>query len=354
MIFFDSNLKKLLESRMKFFTRDYRISGDYHPLWREYFGDMKPCVLDIEATGLDRTRCKVILVGILMQTESGARITQFLAENHYEESKVLEAAMDMIEEEGVDHIITFNGYAYDIPFINARLDACMDGRHLHMYHFDLYRFLRKATDMRTRVGSMSQMSIEDHYGILSDRGDTITGKESITLFDQYAISGNSTLEKIILTHNREDVLHLHRLMYLVMNDIPSDSSECSETSIAKDIHSALAAYGFPACDGRFSVRPYINKKGDTLRITGEQISDPFSGAYFPDTDCPLTVTFTASTSSFEIEAPVSNRGDDFYMDLHPLHLEGIADEDNINGYLILGSRTINLISRLLLTDYSKR
>ena len=51
---------------MKVFTRDYRITGEYHPLWNEYFGGMKPCVLDIEATGLDRTRCKVILIGLLM------------------------------------------------------------------------------------------------------------------------------------------------------------------------------------------------------------------------------------------------------------------------------------------------
>lgn len=339
---------------MKVFTRDYRITGEYHPVWNDYFGDMKPCVLDIEATGLDRSRCKVILVGLLMHTESGVRITQFLAENHYEEAKVLEASMDMIEEEGVDYLITFNGYAYDIPFINARLDTCMDGRRIRMYHFDLYRFLRKATDIRTRVDSMSQMSLEDHYGILSDRGDTITGKESVALFDKYAISGDSTLEKVILTHNREDVLHLHRLMYLALADIPADPSDSKETSIAPDIHTALAKYGFPAEGGRFSVRPSIIKRSSLLHITGEQISAPFSGAYFPDTDNPLAVSFSATTSSFEINAPVSCHGDDFYMDLHPLQLEGLDDEDNINGYLILGSRTVNIISRILISDYSTR
>ncbi|MBR1986511.1 MAG: ribonuclease H-like domain-containing protein, partial [Mogibacterium sp.] len=77
---------------MKVFTRDYRITGEYHPEWDAYFSGMKPCVLDIEATGLDRSRCKAILIGLLMRTDSGVRITQFLAENHYEEDKVLEAA----------------------------------------------------------------------------------------------------------------------------------------------------------------------------------------------------------------------------------------------------------------------
>lgn len=345
---------QFVQKKMRVFTRDHRITGEYHPLWDDYFGGMKPCVLDIEATGLDRTRCKVILVGLLMRTDSGVRITQFLAENHYEEAKVLDAAMDLIEKEGIDYVITYNGYAYDIPFINARLDACMDGRHLRSYQFDLFRFLRKSTDIRNRVDSMKQVAIEDHYGILSDRGDTITGKESVTLFDQYALTGNSTLEKVILTHNREDVLQLHRLMYLTLGDIPSDPSEASEPGIAPDIHSALAAYGFPAEGGRFSVRPVLKPNSDILRITGEQISEPVSCAYFPDADRPLTVSFTASTSSFEILVPVSRHGDDRYLDLHPLHLEHLDDQDNINGYLILGSRTINLISRILVSDYSTR
>ncbi len=334
---------------MKVFTRDYRITGEYHPLWSEYFGGMKPCVLDIEATGLDRTRCKAVLIGLLMKTDSGVRITQFLAENHYEEAKVLEASMDFLEENGADYLITFNGYAYDVPFINARLDANMLGRHLKMYHFDLFRFLRKHTDLRSRLDSMSQMSIEDHYGILSDRGDTITGKESVALFDQYAISGNSTIEKIILTHNREDVLHLHRLMYLSLADVP-------------DLHKALSAYGFPAAGGRLSVRHTIKRarSGKTadpyLKITGEQIKDPVSCAYFPDGDCPVTALFNASSSSYEIQVPLGSHADGMYADTAPLFEGGIpevlkSDPSFVNGYLILDERTTNLIAGLLAEEY---
>ena len=320
---------------MKVFTRDYRITGEYHPEWDSYFSGMKPCVLDIEATGLDRSRCKAILIGLLMRTDSGVRITQFLAENHYEESNVLDAAMDYLEENDAGYLITFNGCAFDVPFINARLDANFLGRQLKMYHFDLYRFLRKCTDMRERLDSMSQMSIENYYGILSDRGDTITGKESVALFDQYAISGNSTIEKIILTHNREDVLHLNRLMYLTLADVP-------------DIHQALAAYGFPAAGGRLSVRPKLKSFARTLRITGEQINDPVAAAYFPDADEPLTATFNATSSSFDIIAPLNSHGDDLYMDVSFMDSPALRDDpDCINGYLILNPRTVNLVSGAL-------
>lgn len=330
---------------MKIFTRDYRIAGEYDPVWGDYFNGMEPCVLDIEATGLDRSRCKAVLIGLLMRTDKGAAITQFLAENHYEEDKVLEAAMDYLEQKNAGYLVTYNGYAYDIPFINARLDANFMDRHLGLFHFDLYRFLCKCTDMRKRVERMSQMSIEDHYGILSDRGDTITGRESVSLFDQYALSGNSTIEKIILTHNREDVLHLHRLMYLTLADVP-------------DIHQALAVYGLPAAGGRLSVRHAIKRasSGKTadpvLKITGEQIKDPVSCAYFPDGDCPVTAVFNSESRSFEIDVPVQTHPESMFMDISFLGTDAFSDDpDCVNDYLILNPRTTNLISRFLAEMY---
>ena len=332
---------------MKVFTRDYRISGEYHPEWDTYFKGMNPCVFDIESTGLERSRCRAILIGLLLRTESGVRITQFLAENHYEEAKVLDATMDFIEGNDIDYLVSFNGCAFDVPFINARLDTNFMGRQLKMYHFDLYRFLRRCTDLKDRLDSLSQKSIEDHYGILSDRGDTITGRESVALYDQYAISGNSTLEKIILTHNREDVLHLNRLMYLALADVP-------------DLHQALAAYGFPAAEGRLSVCPKIKKFARVLRITGEQLCDPVASAYFPDADEPLTVTFNATTSSFEISAPLACHGDELYMDISFLKKKSrvsssvddlFSDPDCVNGYLILDQRTVNLVSKAISEIY---
>ena len=214
-----------------------------------------------------------------------------------------------------------------------------------MYHFDLYRFLCKCTDMRKRVDRMSQMSIEDHYGIFSDRGDTITGRESVALFDQYALSGNSTIEKIILTHNREDVLHLHRLMYLTLADVP-------------DIHQALAVYGLPAAGGRLSVRHAIKRASSgrtadpVLKITGEQIKDPVSCAYFPDGNSPVTAVFNSESRSFEIDVPVNTHPEAMFMDISSLGTDMFCnDPDCVNNYLILNPRTTNLVSRFLAEKY---
>lgn len=306
---------------------------------------MTPCVLDIESTGLDPSRCKAILTGLLTRTDRGVRITQFLAENHYEEDRVLDATMEFLEDEGIDFLITFNGQAFDVPFLNTRLEQSYGGRHIGLYDFDLYRFLRKCTDLRSRVSSMSQMSLENYFGIFGDRNDTITGRESVAMFDEYSLSGSSTLEKIILTHNREDVLHLHRLMYLSLGE-------------ADDFDAAMAVYGFPVLGGRYSCRPYISKAKKLLRITGDQLAYPVSAAYFPDMDSSLTAVFAATSSSYEIDAPLGRLGDDFYIDIEPLGAglggELAADPDCVNGYLILNPRTVNLISRLIVEHLDAR
>lgn len=337
---------------MKIFTRDYRMNHIYSPVFGEYYSGLKSCVLDIEATGLDPSRCKVILMGLLTETDDGVRVTQFLAENHYEEHKVLQATLDFLRDEGIDYLITFNGLRYDIPFINTRLEANFidadpdSGQSaLKLYDFDLYRFLRKCSILPKTMDSLSQASCEQRFGIANNRQDTITGRESVALFDEYSISGNTTVEKIILTHNREDVLQLYQLMQLASRNEYADILD-------GDFHSAIAKYGFPVGtlqhSIRFSARPVLNEKKKLLTITGDQLASPISAAYFPDIDNPITATFNKTTASYEIQLPVNSHGNYFFVDIQKLGLDINDDPDIINGYLILNSRTINLISRNIL------
>ncbi len=324
---------------MKIFTRDYRITGDNPESFAGYFDTMKSCVLDIETTGLDPARSKVILAGLLARTDNGVRITQFLAENHYEEDRVLVAVLEYLDKENIDYLITFNGQSFDVPFLSTRLRKCHFDKSIKLFNFDLYRFLRKYTGLRYKLRSMSQMSLENYYGILGDRKDTITGRESVAMYDEYALTGNTTLEKIILTHNREDVLHLHKLMLLSLCD--------SDDFDTRDFDAAIADYGFPAAGGRLSCRPRISASKNQLIICGDQFGTPVSAAFFPGIDNTLTIVFNASTSSYEIDIPLGHLGNDYYMDLAPLGIDLTTDPDCVNNYLILNPRTINLISRLI-------
>ena len=333
---------------MKVFTRDYRITGEFPSPFNEYVAGMSYSVLDIETSGLSSANSKCILVGLLTRTDSGVRVTQFLAENHYEENRVLEATMDFLDREGIDYLITYNGKSFDVPFINARLESTFMGGHISLYDFDLYRFLKLGTDLKKRIGSLRQMSVEDYYGIFQDRMDTITGRESVSMFDEYSLTGNATLEKVILTHNREDVLQLHRLMYLALDDI-------------EDMHTAMALHGFPVMNGKYSVRPSLAKSGKVLKINGDQNDEPVSLAYFPDMDSPLTAVFKEQSSSFEIEVPIENAvglagagESSLYMDARSLGLDIEEDPDCVNGYLILNPRTVNLAASLIVEQILQR
>lgn len=333
---------------MKVFTRDYRINHNYSPLYGEYYNGMKPCVLDIEATGLDPSRCKVAMMGLLTETESGVRIIQFLAENHYEEYKVLQATVDFLREENIDYLITFNGIRYDIPFINTRLEKCFLDDRIEMYDFDLYRFLRKCSNLPKRMDSLSQSSCEKFFGISSNRKDVITGKENVALFDEYSLTGNSTIEKIILTHNREDVYQLYQLMQLASKNNYSDILDTN-------FHTAIAKYGFPVNNGRFSVRPEIIKSKKIIKICGDQNYDLFSSAYFPDIDRPIYADFRSTTRSLEIQVPVESYNNQFYVKLKDLGLEDEFSnyEECINKHLILNSKTTNQLAKLIVEKYAK-
>lgn len=334
-------------SLMKIFTRDYRMEGALPASYTKYFQGLRCCVLDIETSGLSRDSSKLILMGLLTETESGVRVTQFLAENHYEEHKVLEATMQFLKSENIGYFTTYNGASFDVPFINKRLEAAFMDDHLSLYDLDLFRFIKCATDLKNRIGSLRQVAVENYYGILEDRQDSITGRESITMFDEYSITGNTTLEKIILTHNREDVLHLYRLLHLVLADVDKDGY----------MDTGMSKYGFPILDGKLSVRACVKKPkgaaGSVLRITGEQLKDPFSAAFFPDIDFPITAEFKADAAAFEIEIPIEKAPDiaegscPYYLDAGSLGLDVSDEPDCVNDYLILSPGGINLAARLI-------
>ena len=108
---------------MKKFTRTYTSPLYHGEIFDMYHGDLKPCIFDIETTGLSAQRGnKIILTACMTADGKGSKITQFLAETPYEEDRVLMSTMEFLCEEGVDYLITYNGATFDIPFVKQRLE----------------------------------------------------------------------------------------------------------------------------------------------------------------------------------------------------------------------------------------
>lgn len=385
---------------MKKFTRSYNTYIYSGQIFDLYHGGLKPCIFDIETTGLSAQRGnKIIMTACLIPNSKGVTITQFLAENPYEEDRVIMATMDFLKDESVDYLITYNGASFDIPFMKQRLATKNLPYVLNMYEFDLYNFIRSNTGLKSQIGSLSQKNVEQHFGISSNRKDVISGRESVKLFAEYAINQDSVIEKIILTHNREDVLQLCHLFNIIgRNNFGAVLSEgdngcaCFNGAGIHDVNmapivsnhrldAALAqtGAGLPSAGGELTARPRL--AAGCLTVTGRQLRAPhklsdntdfaINANFFPETASSISAEFIKENCSYQIRVPLEKHENSQFLDIRKILLDAessgdntqikcahlLKDSDNlINDYLLLvneGSelnREINLLSILISTQ----
>lgn len=385
---------------MKKFTRSYNTYIYSGQIFDLYHGGLKPCIFDIETTGLSAQRGnKIILTACLIPNSTGVTITQFLAENPYEEDRVIMATMDFLKDESIDYLITYNGASFDIPFMKQRLATKNLPYVLNMYEFDLYNFIRSNTGLKSQIGSLSQKNVEQHFGISSNRKDVISGRESVKLFAEYAINQDSVIEKIILTHNREDVLQLCHLFNIIGRNnfgavLGEGDNGCDgfngagihDVNMAPivsnhrlDAALAQTGAGLPSAGGELTARPRL--AAGCLTVAGRQLRAPhklsdntdfaINANFFPETASSISAEFIKENCSYQIRVPLEKHENFQFLDIKKMLLDAessgdntqikcahlLKDSDNlINDYLLLvneGSelnREINLLSVLISTQ----
>lgn len=385
---------------MKKFTRSYNTYIYSGQIFDLYHGGLKPCIFDIETTGLSAQRGnKIILTACLIPNSTGVTITQFLAENPYEEDRVIMATMDFLKDESIDYLITYNGASFDIPFMKQRLATKNLPYVLNMYEFDLYNFIRSNTGLKSQIGSLSQKNVEQHFGISSNRKDVISGRESVKLFAEYAINQDSVIEKIILTHNREDVLQLCHLFNIIGRNnfgavLGEGDNGCDgfngagihDVNMAPivsnhrlDAALAQTGAGLPSAGGELTARPRL--AAGCLTVAGRQLRAPhklsdntdfaINANFFPETASSISAEFIKENCSYQIRVPLEKHENSQFLDIKKMLLDAessgdntqikcahlLKDSDNlINDYLLLvneGSelnREINLLSVLISTQ----
>lgn len=385
---------------MKKFTRSYNTYIYSGQIFDLYHGGLKPCIFDIETTGLSAQRGnKIILTACLIPNSTGVTITQFLAENPYEEDRVIMATMDFLKDESIDYLITYNGASFDIPFMKQRLATKNLPYVLNMYEFDLYNFIRSNTGLKSQIGSLSQKNVEQHFGISSNRKDVISGRESVKLFAEYAINQDSVIEKIILTHNREDVLQLCHLFNIIGRNnfgavLGEGDNGCDgfngagihDVNMAPivsnhrlDAALAQTGAGLPSAGGELTARPRL--AAGCLTVAGRQLRAPhklsdntdfaINANFFPETASSISAEFIKENCSYQIRVPLEKHENSQFLDIKKMLLDAESSGDNtqikcahllkdsanlINDYLLLvneGSelnREINLLSVLISTQ----
>lgn len=161
--------------------------------WRTYylFSDSVAFV-DIETTGLSKSRDKITIVGIYDGNESKTYIKDINLD-------------DVVEEFSKYRLlVSFNGARFDLPFIKSEFPEI----EFNQLHIDLMYPLR-------RIGYNGGLkSIEKLLGITrSDGTEGITGFDAVRLWKKYEKGDREALD-ILIKYNREDTVNLKTILEL--------------------------------------------------------------------------------------------------------------------------------------------
>lgn len=179
-------------------------------------------VFDIETTGFSREFNEVILLGVIVVTDKRCQFTQWFNDDGSSEKKILKRWCEFMADYPDACVVTYNGDAFDLPFVHARCDRFGIKSPLFKgQSFDLYRSVRRRYKNLKGVENYKLKSIEKYLGI--HREDQISGKESIDLYHEYLDTGSKELERQILLHNDEDIRLMLPLMEIINHiDISMD------------------------------------------------------------------------------------------------------------------------------------
>ncbi|OPZ42822.1 MAG: hypothetical protein BWY93_01625 [Euryarchaeota archaeon ADurb.BinA087] len=181
-------------------------AGFYHP------GDL--IFIDIETLGIFSR--PIILFGIAEIRSGELCISQYLLRDISEEVPAISAVMDQLDGDRV--LISYNGKAFDIPYLTGR--AAFYGRPavIGNPHYDLLHFSRRR--WRGELPDCRLVTLEQRI-LRTGRGDDIPGAMVPEFYEAFMTTGNPGPLVPIVTHNRQDLVSLARLFFFLQGECVS-------------------------------------------------------------------------------------------------------------------------------------
>lgn len=173
--------------------------------------------LDIEATGFDMEYDRIVLISLgYYLNEDEFKIVQYFAENPSEEESLLKELKKAMGN--FQRWCSYNGTAFDEPFIVKKMNRFNLGFRMPSEHIDLFKIIRPFYKQLGMKGC-SLKSVEQFIGI--DRQDEINGARSVEIYNEYLVEHDEKLKEILMLHNYEDVLNLPKI-FKVINAIENN------------------------------------------------------------------------------------------------------------------------------------
>ncbi|MGH4052566.1 MAG: ribonuclease H-like domain-containing protein [Clostridium sp.] len=198
---------------------------------REIFSKFKMdaiAYLDIEATGFDLEYDKIVLISLgYYINKDEFKIVQYFAESPSEEESILKELKKTMAR--FKTWCSYNGTAFDEPFIIRKMYRYDLGFRMPREHIDLYKFIRPF-HKKMGIKNCSLKSVEQFIGI--NRKDEINGAIWVELYNEYLEKHDEKLKEILMLHNYEDVVNLPKI-FNVMNIIQNDLDLKRKEKLAK-------------------------------------------------------------------------------------------------------------------------
>lgn len=310
------------------------------------------CVFDIETTGFSRSSDIITLTCMLLSKEDKLYITQYFAESPEEEAAIIEKTMPILT--GCDAVFTYNGRAFDIPFLIERAKKTMTAYKTAASHdicnIDLLRLFKNHLPLTKNLKSYRQRNVEAFFGISPNRKDEISSADNVTMYREYLYSKDRKIAEKLMLHNYDDVRQLHRL-----------ANKACEADLDKFIFSEGIGY---TCKGtKFRIEKITVDNGNLI-ISGRQKN--INALHFSDScsnykiAAPMSYKFSKAEESFHIQIGTRDALGQFkYIDpaafLESDELDKIKDKlhliDNLLPIVIYNKieyRNLNLFAKAIL------
>jgi uncharacterized protein YprB with RNaseH-like and TPR domain len=169
--------------------------------------------LDIETLGLFSR--PIILFGLGFLEHGQLVVRQYLLRDIAEEPAALLATMNHFSSDS-PALVTFNGKAFDAPYISDRLAYYGMGALFGIPHFDVLHFSRRR--WKDEFPSLRLSALEKEVLGVNRDGD-IPGQMVPEFYETYLRSGNCGPLVPVVEHNRQDVVSLARLFFHLLGDV---------------------------------------------------------------------------------------------------------------------------------------
>lgn len=173
--------------------------------------------LDIETTGLSRSRHQIYLIGMASIVDhNNIYVNQLFADCPEDESDLLTRFAEELYASQIKRIITFNGNSFDLPFLSER--AKKAGVALSFDDFQLFDIYKEVTKRKhfLQLQNYRQKTVEQFLDIR--REDKYSGGDLIRVYENYVRRPDETSAHLLKLHNYEDVLGMIDLLAVFAYD----------------------------------------------------------------------------------------------------------------------------------------